>query len=789
MKGKRLLAAVLIAATVTSYLPVSYTTTVQAASQKDIQPEASDTDTGDIAPLTGYIEPTGKEVSGNVLRFRSERVLSSDSSESLTDWSKYSSTYFYDRMTDAEKKLYAGLSQSAADAMESYDEITEISAPYSGLTSDQRRDVVRIWLETEAQYYFVYGYYRWSGHGNDGTLSIDVMDEYQKGADRRRATHQFRNTIDSILTQAQAGRTIVDKEKIVHDALAKRLTWDDSNNSSSLKQTSSSSLIGDNTVCAGYAAAFSVLMNALGADTISISGSKHEWNEILLGGKWYNVDVTWDDPLRNGNNNFPDGSNITYRYFNVSDATLEKWKSDSHIPYDYWDTNGRPVCSYDGGTSLNAPDPAVRSALDIPSVQITYGDTVDDSLFTGAVATADGQNISGTFSYDGNSQEIPDAGSYTIPVKFTPSDTSRYLSVTGYTDLTVLKRPLTVTFEDMTIDEGDAAPDSFDDLDYSVTGTMAGDDSLSDALTISCGTVPNPSAGTYTITAKVAASYQKNYDFTINNATLTVRRIKIDNGTLYESPSVTMLRDQETALANPGVTVYSTALYDGTFYVLSTVTDEFGTAVTGVRYSDAEDDIYCNAYVFENDALMLNGRIWVHSFDRGITDTARSLLGSDYYMLNFISTTSDGKTASVAIDSYDLQADSKGLTVFSTGKTYTMTDISYSDMFDEGIDVKPGSYVVEDADNTADINAYIISQVKAKQKSVTLKKGKSKTLSIRKNASVKKVTWSSSNKKIATVSKNGKVKARKKKGTAVIRARVKFINGASKTISIRVKVK
>jgi len=276
--------------------------------------------------------------------------------EAATNWSVYSDDYFYNKMNASEKKLYSGMTSAANKAMESSDNITEIKAPYSGLTIEQLTNVLRIWTETEAQYFFIsnsihYSYSTGSGSVLSGTASIDVLREYQSGSARQAAKETFRNTIQSLLAQTTSASTLVEKEKIIHDALAKRLTWDGSDSQS--KQSSASSLIGDTTVCAGYSAAFSVLMNALGAPTISITSSSHEWNEIYLGGKWYNVDVTYDDPLWNGGSNtYPDGRNIRYTCFNVSDSTLLADDYNAHIPDSYWDSYGRPVCSTDGGTSI-----------------------------------------------------------------------------------------------------------------------------------------------------------------------------------------------------------------------------------------------------------------------------------------------------------------------------------------------------------------------------------------------------------------------------------------------------
>ncbi len=89
-------------------------------------------------------------------------------------------------------------------------------------------------------------------------------------------------------------------------------------------------------VCDGYAKAFFFLCKACGLDTILIDGTAwsssgselHAWNKVKIDGKWYSIDVTWDDPV-------PDEpGTVRYDYFLVTDADLSndhKWE-DEGIP-------------------------------------------------------------------------------------------------------------------------------------------------------------------------------------------------------------------------------------------------------------------------------------------------------------------------------------------------------------------------------------------------------------------------------------------------------------------------
>lgn len=67
-------------------------------------------------------------------------------------------------------------------------------------------------------------------------------------------------------------------------------------------------LVNHKAVCSGYAKAFDLLAKSCNLSTAIVTGDAvnssmqegpHAWNQIYLDGAWYNVDVTWEDPITN----------------------------------------------------------------------------------------------------------------------------------------------------------------------------------------------------------------------------------------------------------------------------------------------------------------------------------------------------------------------------------------------------------------------------------------------------------------------------------------------------------
>ena len=70
--------------------------------------------------------------------------------------------------------------------------------------------------------------------------------------------------------------------------------------------------------CSGYAFSFYAIMRELGIPVTIETGGSHAWNRVQYQGKWYNMDVTWDD------NGYEE---ISYAYFMKCD---KDWAGHHH---------------------------------------------------------------------------------------------------------------------------------------------------------------------------------------------------------------------------------------------------------------------------------------------------------------------------------------------------------------------------------------------------------------------------------------------------------------------------
>ena len=307
---------------------------------------------GEVPELLTRIEPFEEEDEESVV---TESVNDGASLSGVAEdayWDKFSSSYFYDRMSAKEQKLYEKLYAYGNDLLTSKKDVegkntkgAGLELVYdsngirvAGLSKYEAIRVTRIFNYENPQYYFFYSV----TYANDGTIYPTVYDEFADGADRAQATEAFKENIESWYADCKitAGMSDVQKEKQIHDLITERVIYDPRNNYSEAavsRDQSSFSVLGDGrwnyrtsvadegkiaSVCAGFSQSFMLLCNYAGLETVAITSSgkgAHAWNKVRINGYWYITDLTWDNV---------DGGDTVYTFFNRSDEMMDELDND-----------------------------------------------------------------------------------------------------------------------------------------------------------------------------------------------------------------------------------------------------------------------------------------------------------------------------------------------------------------------------------------------------------------------------------------------------------------------------
>lgn len=164
---------------------------------------------------------------------------------------------------------------------------------------------------------------------NDKATSITVgyANAQIPVANSQKATDK---AINNIVAEAKNKTDKIEQAKFVHDYLIENTEYDYTYAADTMYDL----LVNGKGTCNAYSLTYKAAMDKLGIDcTVVLENDKsHAWNQIVVDGKWYNVDVTWD---------------VNYAASGASDSTFFM-KSDDFFKSNYhksWKSNY--VCDMD----------------------------------------------------------------------------------------------------------------------------------------------------------------------------------------------------------------------------------------------------------------------------------------------------------------------------------------------------------------------------------------------------------------------------------------------------------
>lgn len=161
-------------------------------------------------------------------------------------------------------------------------------------------------------------------YGGDYKIGITINRAYTQDE-----INEINNKVDKILNE-NVNNNMPPKEKIraIHDYIIDhteydKLKYENKNDDTYKSNTAYGVLIEGYGTCNGYADAMEIFLDKMNIINYKISNEEHIWNLVYLDGKWYHLDLTWDDPISDININRD-------TYFLISTKTLEKINDGTH---------------------------------------------------------------------------------------------------------------------------------------------------------------------------------------------------------------------------------------------------------------------------------------------------------------------------------------------------------------------------------------------------------------------------------------------------------------------------
>ncbi len=161
-------------------------------------------------------------------------------------------------------------------------------------------------------------------YGGDYKIGITINRAYTQDE-----INEINNKVDKILNE-NVNNNMPPKEKIraIHDYIIDhteydKLKYNNKNDTTYKSNTAYGVLIEGYGTCNGYADAMEIFLDKMNIINYKISNEEHIWNLVYLDGKWYHLDLTWDDPISETNINRD-------TYFLITTKTLEELNDGTH---------------------------------------------------------------------------------------------------------------------------------------------------------------------------------------------------------------------------------------------------------------------------------------------------------------------------------------------------------------------------------------------------------------------------------------------------------------------------
>lgn len=207
--------------------------------------------------------------------------------------------------------------------------------------------------------------YRYRYSDSNGTMSVSFHDmvwypgkkilvAVRTGTEQKLTPREKQTLEEARRIVSSVRGTEAEIEKQLHDHLCERVTYLEQEGEFSEKDNATGALLNGYADCDGYSDAFYLLCGLSGIEARHQHGttskgkedSTHMWNNVRIDGRWYMVDVTWDDK----------DPGISYLYFDLGSRRmgLDHFWKDHALNVDVaYDPEPVPVEGVEFGTAAS----------------------------------------------------------------------------------------------------------------------------------------------------------------------------------------------------------------------------------------------------------------------------------------------------------------------------------------------------------------------------------------------------------------------------------------------------
>lgn len=156
-------------------------------------------------------------------------------------------------------------------------------------------------------------------------VSIDMTKNYTK-----KDIKEIDAVVDDVFNKLyKPNDTKINNIKTFHDYIINNSSYDtdrsDNNIINYKSDTAYGPLLQKQALCGGYSDAMELFLEKMDIKSYKVSSEEHVWNAVELDGKWYNLDLTWDDPITDTGQEI-----LAHTYFMINTKRLNEVATSQH---------------------------------------------------------------------------------------------------------------------------------------------------------------------------------------------------------------------------------------------------------------------------------------------------------------------------------------------------------------------------------------------------------------------------------------------------------------------------
>jgi len=227
--------------------------------------------------------------------------------------------YYFNQIPSEENEIYRELYERLKNSEEE-------GTLYAQVPTDQFWDAYYAVLADHPEFFWIGSNIEVSESALTGKVVSYRLSTTVSADEREHMRGQIEAAADACIAGISAGSSDYQKIKYVYEYL---INTTDYVPGSMYDQNLQSALLYHQSVCAGYSRAFQYILHRMGLFCTYVTGKTseggdHAWNIVRMDGQYYNVDVTWGDPVFVGDSQGSAYSAMNYNYLCATDAELAR---------------------------------------------------------------------------------------------------------------------------------------------------------------------------------------------------------------------------------------------------------------------------------------------------------------------------------------------------------------------------------------------------------------------------------------------------------------------------------